>query len=109
LLYGEDEYSGENFEQTNFFNDSVGILTGYLHDDDYKDYLYRIINGGKTWTRQSLEKGKWIAAAVALPSGYAWLGSSDQVMYRSTDAGSRWTEIRRPEDSTTWRGGILDY
>jgi photosystem II stability/assembly factor-like uncharacterized protein len=106
--YGEDEFDGEHFEQTNFFNDSIGILTGYLHDEDYNDHFYRTINGGKTWTRQPLEKGKWIDAAVALPSGHAWLASSDQVMYRSADAGASWTEIRRPEHSTNQRIVQLD-
>lgn len=108
-FFGEDEYDGESFEQTNFFNDSVGILTGYLHDDDYNDHLYRTTDGGKTWKKQPLEKGKWIDAAAVLPSGHGWLASSDQVMYRTSDAGANWTEIRRPEEDTNQRIVQLDF
>jgi hypothetical protein len=107
--FGEDDYDGEHFQQTNFFNDSVGILTGYLHDDDYNDHLYRTTNGGKNWTRQPIAKGKWIDAAVALPTGHAWLASSDQVMYRSADAGATWKEISRPENKTNQRITELSF
>ena len=107
--FEQSEWQGETFENVLFFNDSVGVLTGYLHDKNNQDHLYRTTDGGRTWHRQPLEKGKWVDVAVALPSGRAWLASADQVMYRTTDAGATWEEIDRPENTTNQRIVQLDF
>ena len=102
-------FDGEHFEQTTFFDDRTGVLTGYLHDRNYSDHYYRTTDGGKTWQQHPLEKGKWIDAAASVPGGHGWLASSDQVMYRTADAGATWEEISRPEHTTNQRIVQLDF
>ncbi|MFT6319636.1 MAG: hypothetical protein ACJAT4_000553 [Granulosicoccus sp.] len=55
----EELFGGEHMERVSFFNDSIGIISGYLHKKNHtSDYIYRTTDGGISWNKITLEKGK---------------------------------------------------
>lgn len=102
-------YRGEHMERVSFFNDSIGIISGYLHTDDERDYIYRTTDGGESWEKVFIPKGEWIDAEYTDRQGNAWLASSDQLIYYSSDFGASWQPIDRPENTTDQRIITLDF
>lgn len=97
-----DYFNNQTLRFFNFFNDSIGLLTGYIDGSGIKDHkiidgYYLTFDAGKTWELKKLPVQGWVYSVQTLPDGQVWLsGAFGNVLY-SNDFANTWTKLINPE------------
>lgn len=82
------------------------------------DGVYKSENGGKTWTNMGLRKSEHIGRIIIHPTnsnivfvaaqGPLWTNGGDRGLFRSTDGGKTWKNVKSIDDHTGFTDVIFD-
>lgn len=101
----EDYENSPHLERISFFNNSIGIISGYISTEknpNKKDGLFRSDDRGKTWQNISFGGDQWIYDSFVTNNGEAWIGGSSGAIYYSNDYGKEWRALQsQPFNSET--------
>ena len=82
------------YKNIRFFNDEIGIIYGFLKNDN-SDFILRTGDGGKSWAEISLPNGTssmWVNSSVLNSDGSGILGSTYYI-FETSDFGKSWNTI----------------
>lgn len=84
----------------------------------YGDGVYRSIDGGKSWKNMGLKNSEHIASIIVDPSdpniiwvgayGPVWKESGERGVYKSTDGGATWKNVKAVSDFTGCNDLLMD-
>jgi photosystem II stability/assembly factor-like uncharacterized protein len=101
--------------------DIVWVGTGEANNQrssSWGDGVYKSENGGKTWTNMGLRKSQHIGRIIVHPTnpsivfvaavGPLWGAGGDRGLFRTTDGGRTWKNVKNIDSHTGFTDVILD-
>ncbi|MEO7487485.1 MAG: hypothetical protein ABIU77_10305 [Ferruginibacter sp.] len=98
VSHNNNTISGELYDQSNFFNNDTGFISGFINSNNSKYNIVRhTTDGGATWKAIEFGQDGWVDDAVNLSNGEAWMSVSGSGIAYSDDYGFNWRKLKIPE------------
>lgn len=94
---GKDaQLADATIENVNFFNSDTGIVSGFIHNNDKYNIIFRTFNGGARWTKVDFGQDGWVDHAVHNSRGEVWMSVAGSGIAYSSNFGKDWRKLAIP-------------